>query len=192
MWYGGGENTHCDWGYAVSADGVHFVKQGQISHLGDVEDDHVVHDHVTGRYFMYYWDRKHEPKGLFRAQSLNETNFDFAHAQPVHIDGLPGNSMYKFTHVLQDRGRWLMFFAEFVRPACKGCWTGYATSPDGLRWRAQNRQLLLGQDAEILKVADDLYLMYYGPDGYFDQKDCDIRLAVYQGKLSALAAKALK
>src|ERR1017187_4752789 len=53
MWYGGGENTHCDWGYAVSADGMHFVKKGQLSHLGNVEDDHVVHDKATGRYFMY-------------------------------------------------------------------------------------------------------------------------------------------
>jgi len=31
--------------------------------------------------------------------------------------------------------------------------------------------------------------MNYGPDGYFDQKDCDIRLPVYKGKLSALAGK---
>jgi hypothetical protein len=189
MWYGGGENTHCDWGYAVSTDGVHFVKKGQISHLGNVEDDHVVHDHVTRRYFMYYWDRKQEPKGLFRAQSPNETDFDFAHAEPIRIEGLNYPAMYKFTHVFQNDGQWHMFFAEFVRPGCKGCWTGYATSPDGLRWQAQNRQLLLGQDAEILKVADDLYFMYYGPDGYFDQKDCDIRLAVYKGKLSALAGK---
>jgi len=30
--------------------------------------------------------------------------------------------------------------------------------------------------------------MYYGPDGYFDQKDCDIRLVVYKGKLSALGS----
>jgi hypothetical protein len=100
--------------------------------------------------------------------------------------------MYKFTHVLQGRGQWLMFFAEFVRPSCKNCWTGYATSQDGLRWQAQNRHLLLGQDAEVLKVADDLYFLYFGPDGYFDQKDCDIRLAVYKGKLSALRATDLK
>ena len=189
MWYGGGENTHCDWGFAVSIDGVHFIKKGQISHLGNVEDDHVVHDPITGRYFMYYWDRKQEPKGLFRAQSLNETNFDFAHAQPIQIDGLLDKSMYKFTHVLRDRGQWLMFFAEFVRPGCKDSWTGYATSQDGVRWQAQNRQLLLGQDAEILKVADDLYFLYYGPDGYFDQKGCDIRLAVRKGTLGSAAAK---
>jgi hypothetical protein len=69
---------------------------------------------------------------------------------------------------------------------------GYATSPDGLRWQAQNRQLLLGQDAEVLRAADDLFFVYYGPEGYFDQKDCDIRLAVYQGKLSALGGKEAK
>jgi hypothetical protein len=192
MWYGGGENTHCDWGYAVSADGVHFVKKGQISHLGNVEDDHVVHDPVTGRYFMYYWDRKQEPRGLFRAQSPNETDFDFAHAEPIRIEGLKYPALYKFTHVFQQDGGWHMFFAEFVRPACKGCWTGYAKSQDGLHWQAQNRQLLPGQDAEVLKVADDLYFVYYGPEGYFDQKDCDIRLVVYQGKLSALAGKEAK
>ena len=192
MWYGGGENTHCDWGYAVSADGVHFVKKGQISHLGNVEDDHVVHDPITGRYFMFYWDRKHEPKGLLRAQSPNETDFDFAHAEPIRIEGLKYPALYKFTHAFQQDGGWHMFFAEFVRPTCKGCWTGYATSQDGLHWKSQNRQLLLGQDSEVLKVADDLYFMYYGPDGYFDQKDCDIRLAVYQGKLSALAGKEAK
>jgi hypothetical protein len=47
----------------------------------------------------------------------------------------------------------------------------------------------MGQDGEVLKVADDLWLMYYGPAGYFDQKGCDIRLAIYQGRLSALAEK---
>ena len=31
-------------------------------------------------------------------------------------------------------------------------------------------------DNPVLKVADDLWLMYYGPDGYFDQADCDIRV----------------
>jgi hypothetical protein len=192
MWYGGGENTHCDWGYAVSTDGVHFVKKGQISHLGNVEDDHVVHDAGTGRYFMYYWDRKQEPRGLLRAESRNETDFDFAHAEPIRIEGLKYPALYKFTHVFQQGGRWHMFFAEFVRPACKGCWTGYATSPDGLRWQAQNCQLLLGQDAEILKVADQLYFMYYGPDGYFDQKGCDIRLAVLSGTLDLVREKEVK
>ena len=115
MWYGGGENTHCDWGYAVSTDGVHFTKKGQISHLGNVEDDHVVHDPITGRCFMYYWDRKQEPDGLFRAQSPNETDFDFAHAAPVRIEGLKYPGLYKFTHVFQQDGQCHMFFAEFAQ-----------------------------------------------------------------------------
>ena len=183
MWYGGGMDNHCDWGYATSSDGVHFVKHGQISHLGHVEDDHVIHDPTSGRYAMYYWDRNHEPNGLRLAWSANETDFDFAHAQPVRIDGLPAHSMHKFTHVFQEDGRWLMYFAEFKRPGCKGCWTGYATSPDGVHWQVQNSRLMQGFDAEILKVTDDLHYMYYAPDGYFDQKNCDIRLAVLKGKL---------
>jgi hypothetical protein len=56
-----------------------------------------------------------------------------------------------------------------------------------LHWTAQNTNLLVGQDGEELKVADDLWLMCYGPDGYFDQKGCDIRLAVFRGKLENLA-----
>ena len=189
LWYGGGMGGHCNWGYAVSADGVHFEKRGQISRLGNVEDDHVVHDKAAGRYYMYYWDRAHEPMGLFRAESRNEMDFDFEDPQSVRIAGLNYPAMYKFTHVFQEGGRWFMFFGEFVRPGCRDCWTGYATSTDGLNWQAQNRRLLQGQDAEVLKVADDLYLMYYGPAGHFDQKGCDIRLAVYGGRLNALAAK---
>jgi hypothetical protein len=34
-------------------------------------------------------------------------------------------------------------------------------------------------------------LLYYGPDGYFDQAQCDIRLATYQGDLKDLAANKL-
>ena len=40
----------------------------------------IVHDKATGHYFMYYWDRKFEPSGLFRAESPNETDFNFAHS----------------------------------------------------------------------------------------------------------------
>ncbi len=63
MWYGAGQKQ-CDWGYAVSTDGVHFVKKGQISHIGQVEDDFVVHDPASGHYFMYYRDRLLRPKRL--------------------------------------------------------------------------------------------------------------------------------
>jgi len=189
MWYGGGESTHCDWGYAVSTDGVHFTKKGRLSHLGNVEDDHVVHDKAAGRYYMYYWDRKHEPAGLFRAQSPTETDFDFARAESVGIAGLVKPAMCKFTHVIQDGGQWRMFFGEFVRPGCKGCHTGLATSPDGVHWTAGNQNLLVGQDGEVLKLADDLWLMFYGPDGYFDQAGCDIRVALFKGALADLGAR---
>ena len=187
MWYGGGENTHCDWGYAVSQDGVNFVKKGQLSHLGNVEDDHVVHDKASNNYFMYYWDRKHEPAGLYRAKSANETDFDFAAAEPIHIEGLKYPGKYKFTHVIQDDGTWYMFFGGFVRPGCKGCTTGIATSADGLKWTAKNPNLLTGIDGEILKLAPDSWLMFYGPEGFFDQDRCDIRVAIYHGKLNDMA-----
>jgi hypothetical protein len=190
MWYGGG-NKVCDWGYAVSKDGTHFEKKGQISRLGHVEDDHVVHDKASGRYFMYYWDRKHEPMGLFRAESTNETDFAFTNATRVRIAGLIEGKeypeMYKFTHVIQEGQSWHMFYAKFVRPGCKNCKTGYATSSDGLNWTAQNTNVFVGQDGELLKLADDLWLMFYGPDGYFDQAKCDIRVALFKGKLDDLA-----
>lgn len=189
MWYGGGMDRHCDWGYATSPDGVHFVKKGQLSHLGNVEDDHVVHDIATGRYFMYYWDRKHEPAGLLRAQSSTETDFDFARAEPVEIKGLEKPAMCKFTHVIRDGGQWHMFFGEFVRPGCKGCHTSHATSPDGVHWTTGSQNLLVGQDGEVLKLADNLWLMFYGPDGHFDPPGCDIRVALFKGALAASTAR---
>ena len=184
MWYGGGMEQHCDWGYAVSADGLHFEKKGQISLLGNVEDDHVVHDKTSGHYFMYYWDRKFEPSGLFRAESPNETDFDFAKAQPVKIEGLNARMKYKFTHVIQNDGQWEMFFGKFVRPGCKDCSTGFATSTDGLNWTSGNTNLLVGIDGEVLNVTDNLWMMFYGRDGFFDQAGQDIRVALYKGKLA--------
>lgn len=193
MWYGGGMDPYCDWGYAISTDGVHFIKHGRLSHLGHVEDDHVVHDRASGCYFMYYWDRQHEPEGLYCAQSRDETNFDFANARPIYLKGVPyQTTMYKFPNVFQENGQWVMYFGEFIRPSCTGCWTGYATSKDGLNWQVQNPQVMLCHDAFVVKMAYNLYYMYYGPDGYFDQKGCDIRLAVYRGELTALAGKAKK
>ena len=195
MWYGatprGGARGKFHWGYADSEDGTNFVKKGQISDFphAEVEDDHVVHDMESGRYYMYYWDRDYEPMGLFRAESPNETDFDFKNAAKIKIERLKYPMMYKFTHVFKENGKWYMYFAEFIRPRCKDCRTGYATSTDGLHWEAQNIDLIVGQDAEILKVEDDLYLMYYGPDGYFDGEGCDIRLAVYAGRLDDLRAR---
>jgi hypothetical protein len=160
MWYGGGMEANCDWGYAESGDGVHFEKKGRLSRLGSVEDAHVVHDEASGHYFMYFWNRKHEPGGWFRASSTNETGFDFAAAEPIKINGLTRPVMHKFTQVILENGRWIMFFGEFVRPGCKGCHSGIATSADGLNWTALNERLIVGQDLEVLRVKDDLWLMY--------------------------------
>jgi len=183
MWYGGGQAV-CDWGFAVSKDGVHFEKKGRLSHIGHVEDCHVVHDRATGRYYMYYWDRRHEPYGLFRAKSPDEMNFNFDNAEPVRIEGEKYPKMYKFTHVFQQNGKWHMFYSNFIRPGCKNCTVRYAVSDDGLHWKKVAGDLFKGQDAEVLKVKDDLYYVYYGPDGYFDQKDCNIRLAIFKGSLA--------
>jgi hypothetical protein len=31
-----------------------------------------------------------------------------------------------------------------------------------------------------------VYLLYYGPQGHFDARNCDVRVAVYAGKLEGL------
>jgi outer membrane protein assembly factor BamB len=195
MWYGatprGNARGNFHWGYAVSKDGTHFEKISIISDevaFAAFEDAHVVHDEETNCYYMYCWDREKEPKGLYRVQSANETDFDFTKAEPVKIEGLSDTPMHKFTHVFKENGTWYMYYAEFKRPRCHDCATGYATSDDGLNWKVQNGNLLYAQDAEIVKADEDLYLMYYGPNGFFDGKGCDIRLALYAGSLDDLAA----
>lgn len=189
MWYGGGENTHCDWAFAVSTDGSHFVKKGQISHLGNVEDIHVVHDAAKARYYLYYWDRRREPLGLMRAESANEMDFDFGRAAPIKIEGEKYPGMYKFTHVFLDGGAWYMYYGNFVRPHCPDGTIRFATSSDGLHWTCRNRNLLKGHDGEVLKVAERLYIMYYGPQGYFDRRGCEIRAAIYAGDLKDLKSQ---
>ena len=42
----------------------------------------------------------------------------------------------------------------------------------------------------MLKVDDDLYLMFSSPQNGFDRADCDIHLSVYNGTLGKLADKA--
>lgn len=183
MWYGGGEDKTCDWGFAISEDGRKFIKKGQISNLGNVEDVHVVHDLGADVYHMYYWDRAYEPMGLFHAISSNETDFDFANAENITIVGESYPGMYKFTHVIQEGETWLMFYGNFVRPHCPDGTVRLATSMDGQYWTSLNRNLIAGHDGEVLKVNDELFLMYFGPQNFFDRKDCDIRVAIYQGKL---------
>lgn len=183
MWYGGGEGENCDWGFAVSRDGRRFTKKGQISHLGNVEDIHVVHDTNDQRYHVYYWDRAYEPMGLFHAVSPNETDFDFANAENIIIEGEVYPGMYKFTHVIKENDVWFMFYGNFIRPHCPDGTVRLATSKDGYNWTSRKRNLIAGHDGEVLKVEDGLYLMYFGPQNYFDRKDCDIRVALFQGDL---------
>jgi beta-fructofuranosidase len=191
MWYGGSLSDRCDWGYAVSADGSRFVKKGQISHLGEVEDDHVVHDKATGRYFMYYWDRAKAPwdqvmkgppapSGLFVAQSKNETDFDFANARRLSIEGQPWPG--KYSHVLRDNNRWVMFYGEATVRGTPSA-TGMAFSENLLDWKKAAFPLMRGHDAEVIEAAPGLWLMYYAPDGFFDMPGCDIRVALFRGKL---------
>jgi hypothetical protein len=190
MWYGGGGGTApCDWAYAESADGSTFVKRGRISHIGHVEDIHVVSDRRSGKYWLYYWDRRFEPNGLYRAESATETGFDFDAATPIKIGGEDDDEMFKFTQVLRGRNGWLMFYGDFLRSHCPNSWVRLATSPDGIQWTARNKRLVAGHDGEVLRFADDLYLMYYGPRGRFDAKNCDIRLAAYRGDIESMAVE---
>jgi hypothetical protein len=186
MWYGGGDTDHCDWAFAVSTDGSDFDKKARISHLGNVEDDHVVHDVAKFRYYMYYWDRRRAPMGLMRAESANETDFDFAHAATIKIEGETYPGKYKFSHVFLEGGVWYMFYGNFVWPRCPDATIRVATSSDGLHWKCRNKNLLKGHDGEVLKLADRLYVLYYGPQGYFDWRGCDIRAAIYAGDLKDL------
>jgi hypothetical protein len=189
MWYGGGISRTCDWGYAESKDGISFEKKGQISQLGRVEDVHVVHDNKSGKYYLYYWNRAYEPNGLFLAESVNETDFDFENALNIKIEGEKYPGMYKFTQVMQQGDQWYMFYSNFVRPGCIDATVRLATSSDGKKWKKVNDELVEGMDGDIIRVSDGLYAMYFGPDGYFDQKGCDIRLAVFKGQLEDLISR---
>ena len=137
---------------------------------------------------MYYWNRGFEPDGLCLAISSDETHFDWNNTTSIQIDGLLYLKMYKFTQVFKENGVWYMYFTDFVRSNCLGSQTGYATSTDGIYWTAQNLSLLVGQDPDVHKLADNLYVMYYGPDGYFDQYHNQVDMALYQGNLDDLKA----
>ena len=135
---------------------------------------------------MYYWDRTYEPMGLFHVISPDETSFDFSKAERLTIQGETYPGMYKFTHVIQEQDTWFMFYGNFVRPHCADGTIRLAISNDGSHWHVANRNLMLGHDGEILKVDDNRWLMYYGPQGYFDRKDCTINVAMYDGNLASL------
>ncbi len=60
--------------------------------------------------------------------------------------------------------------------------TRLALSVDGINWKNYNKNLFNGHDAEILKINDTRTYAYYGPNGYFDRKDFDIRLVIFEGE----------
>jgi predicted GH43/DUF377 family glycosyl hydrolase len=188
MWYGGELVGHRDFqcGYAVSKDGTHFTKKGKISNLpgGEMADMHVVHDKHSGRYYMYYWDRRFDIADRLRlAVSDNETGFDFENSIRIRIAGeQPG---HRYTHVFAAEGKWYMYYGFDGGPTR----SGYATSGDLVHWKARNTELAETEDAEILTVGKDLHFMFYCPAGFQDVADCDIRLAIFNGDLDDLASK---
>jgi len=187
MWYGGEQAGHRNFqcGYAVSKDGTHFQKKGRISDFdgGEMADMHVVHDRKSGRYYMFYWDRRFDLADSLRvAVSNNETDFDFENSMRIRVRGEePG---HRYTHVFSEGRPWYMYYGFDGGPKR----SGYATSSDLVNWRVLNRNLPETEDAEILKAGDELYFMFYCPAGMQDEGGCDIRLAIFNGDLSALAA----
>jgi hypothetical protein len=189
MWYGGTTllegKRDFQIGYATSQDGSHFTKKGKISRYarGNVGDMHVVHDEKSGKYYMYYLDRNNKEGLLFRAESQNETDFDFEKAVPIEVKG--EGKGYRCPHVFIDNGTWYMYYAfKYEKRA------GYATSADGLHWDVQNTTIIEGHDPEVLKISDGLYLLFYCPTKYNmgHEPGCDIRVAVFEGNLNDLAS----
>jgi len=194
MWFGGMKDRACDWGYAESTDGSSYDVKKQLSHLGGLEDLHVTHDPKSGEYRLYYWDRDKapwdqvmdgvpSPSGLMLARGPSEMEIDFENAQRLMIEGQEWPS--KYSHVIPHGDGWAMFFGEAVIRG-KPSSTGLAFSDDGIHWKKAAFPLVKGHDAEVVEAAPDLWLIYYGPDTYFDWPECDIRLAVYEGKLENL------
>jgi predicted GH43/DUF377 family glycosyl hydrolase len=189
MWYGGTTllddgRRNFQIGYAISADGSNFTKVGKISHFsprGSVGDMHVVHDPKAGKYYMYYLDRNYKPFTLFRAESPNETDFDFDHAEKIVIEGEEG--VYRCPHVIVEGDKWYMLYSYKYQDRA-----GIACSDDGLNWKAQNTNILSADDPEILKIADDLYLLFYCPVEFHmgHEPGSDIRVAIYNGSLDEL------
>lgn len=180
MWYGGERKGAGDYqcGYAVSADGVNFVKHGRISNFddGEMADMHVVHDDSSGRYYMFYWDRRFSAEQRLRlAVSPNETDFDFDNARVIRIEGEEAG--HRYSHVVRRQEAWHMYYGFDGGPPR----SGYAVSENLVDWKVENRNMRETEDAEILSVGDDLHLMFYCPAGMQDEKGCDIRLAIRSG-----------
>jgi predicted GH43/DUF377 family glycosyl hydrolase len=187
MWYGGERTGHKSFqcGYAVSKDGTNFVKKGKLSNFDTerIADIHVFHYKEADRFHMYYlnWGQvAKDGERLRLAVSPDETGFDFENSIPIRIEGEePG---HQYSQVFKEEGTWYMYYGFETKARA-----GYATSLDGVHWKAQNTMLWGTEDAEILKVADELYFMFYCPEGFQDEARCDIRLAVYNGDLDGLA-----
>jgi hypothetical protein len=132
---------------------------------------------------MYFLDRNYKPSALLRAESPNETDFDFDNAVRIEIQG--EKTGYRCPHVFIDNGDWYMYYGFKNKKRA-----GYATSTDGLHWNVQNTTVIEGHDPEILKMADDLYLLFYCPTKYImgHKPGCDIRVAVFEGNLNELAS----
>ena len=192
MWYGGTgqRNGERDFqvGYATSLDGTVFTDREQISHFANgnanagVGDMHVVHDTKAGKYYMYYRDGNDAGR-LIRVESANETGFDFDQTVRITVEG--EEDEYRCPHVFIEGGTWYMYYGFKYKPR-----SGYATSDDGLHWTARNTAVLKGDDPEILKLAEDLYLLFYCPTEYNmgHKLGCDIRVAVFEGHLDTLAS----
>lgn len=187
MWYGGERIGHKSFqcGYAVSTDGRNFVKKGKLSNFDkeNIADIHVFHDKDSGRYYLYYWNWGRGFDGAERLRlvtSDNETGFDFEKSVPIHIEG--EEPWHQYTQVFREADTWYMFYGYEKKARA-----GYATSSDGLHWKAQNTNLPGTEDAEVLKVAENLYFMFYCPEGFQDEAKCDIRLAIYNGDLDDLS-----
>ena len=182
MWYGGQPESRRDYecGYAESRDGRHFVKRGRISDFeqGEMADMHVVHDQMSNRYVMFYWDRRFDlGKSLRLAVSPNETDFDFQNSSMLRIAG--EKSGHRYTHVVRSKQVWYMFYGFDGGPGRSGC----AVSRDLIHWSIVDTSMRETEDAEILLLNDDLHLMFYCPAGMQDEEGCDIRLALKGGIL---------
>lgn len=192
MWYGGGggRKPNIGWAYAESKDGTHFEKKGLIgtNNRSGVEDVHVVQDQESGLYYLYYWHGHEQGEDLFYVTSPTETDFDFSRSAIIDIEG-DDSFWCKFGHVLKNDEGWHMFYSNYIPPHGRKSIVRYASSEDGIHWNAKNKGLIYGLDADVLQVTDDLYLMAYAPENHFDKKDADIRIALFNGKLSELIGK---
>lgn len=184
MWYGGGVKPN-ELGYATSKDGSHFTKQQQLSfNLKAVNDMHIVHDAKSKRYYQYYWHRAANPSVFVRVGADNEIDFEFDKPEEIIIDGEEYPGRYFFSHVFIENGKWYMFYSNFIPYAhATNATIRFATSDDGLNWKLVNNNLMAGLDGDVVKVSNELYIMYYGKQGYYDKAGQDIRMAVYSGSL---------